>query len=152
MGQMVFSVSGGPSYPTLGTIAGWVTRLLPAGAAVIVFFVLSGYVLGLGHSRDANFGRFATRRLCRILPALWLSVIVTFLMTFNLSAVFQIVNFTEWFTNVFAKPSLGDLGRNLILAKVNVNAVTWTIIPEIVCSLLRPMFTGKQNLPGIWRS
>jgi peptidoglycan/LPS O-acetylase OafA/YrhL len=151
MGQMVFSVSGGPSYPTLGTIAGWVTRLLPAGAAVIVFFVLSGYVLGLGLSRDANFGRFATRRLCRILPALWLSGIVTFLMTFNLSAVFQIVNFTEWFTNVFAKPSLGDLGRNLILAKVNVNAVTWTIIPEIVCSLLLPLLAyvhGQTKLAG----
>jgi peptidoglycan/LPS O-acetylase OafA/YrhL len=72
-------------------------------------------------------------------------------MTFNLSAVFQIVNFTEWFTNVFAKPSLGDLGRNLILAKVNVNAVTWTIIPEIVCSLLLPLLAyvhGQTKLAG----
>ena len=54
-GQMVFSVSGGPSYPTLGTIAGWVTRLLPAGAAVIVFFVLSSVATFAEHDVVLDF-------------------------------------------------------------------------------------------------
>jgi peptidoglycan/LPS O-acetylase OafA/YrhL len=48
--------------------------LFQAGPAVVLFYVLSGYVLGQSLLRDGGFWPFAWRRLTRLLPVLWASI------------------------------------------------------------------------------
>src|ERR1700744_2882724 len=52
----------------------WIIYHLNPGSAVVVFFVLSGYVLGKSLSGDTNYAGYAVRRVLRILPAFVFSV------------------------------------------------------------------------------
>jgi len=53
---------------------GWQTF---GGAGVSIFFFLSGMLVWSSWTRDTDVGRFFTRRLLRILPALWVVVLAT---------------------------------------------------------------------------
>jgi exopolysaccharide production protein ExoZ len=52
---------------------------MPASAAVLFFFTISGFVIYNAHARDAGqmarLPRYAWRRLCRIFPLYWLSLL-----------------------------------------------------------------------------
>jgi peptidoglycan/LPS O-acetylase OafA/YrhL len=137
--NMVFVLEPGTSNPVLGTIRAWLFQSLPAGGAVVLFYALSGYVLGLALTRDGNYVRFATRRLFRIFPALWVAVTLTFLLQSFTAAGLSREEFHPWFQNIFLNgPTWADLARNLVLAKANIDPVIWTLIPEVVCSLALP--------------
>src|SRR5580658_3076283 len=68
--------------PTFDAVANYfLTTLFNGTGAVIVFFVISGFVLGCNVHPDSIlsarfYGAFAIRRLFRIMPALWLSLAV----------------------------------------------------------------------------
>jgi peptidoglycan/LPS O-acetylase OafA/YrhL len=122
---------------------GWVIDLiaatiLPGAAAVSLFFVLSGFVLGeaLQRSREqSRYDLFMIRRLFRILPALWASVLVA-------AAI--------W--NELARPvSLAEIGRHLWLAETWLNSPLWSLRVELVNSALLPLMwwsCGRLNLSG----
>lgn len=126
-----------------------IVDLFSSGAAVVLFFVLSGYVLGLSLQKDGNFLRFAIKRLTRIFPALWLGVTATYILQILLARFFDQGQMTGWFQTVFLKPpSVADYLRCLVLAKKSIDPVTWSLIPEVVCSLLLPALLLLQQRLG----
>lgn len=150
-GLMVLTPTN-PSPPLLDRAASGLGFLLPAGGAVVVFFVLSGTVLGLALERDNNFSAFAVRRLFRIVPAFWLATIVAFAVRLYLTPEMSQAPYQEWFQRVFwPEPVFADLGRNLLMKSININPVSWTMLPEMLCSLLMPLLVvlhARTNLIG----
>lgn len=145
--NMVFTMTPGAGNPALdaklGALRDWLFQAFPAGASVIVFFALSGYVLGLALIRNGNFIRFGIRRLFRIMPALWLGVLVTFAAERFIDPVLPMGGFHPWYQNVFLiNPTWSDLAENLVLAKINIDQVIWSLVPEIVCSLALPIIVA----------
>ena len=135
--------------PAFETLNYWTFQAFPAGAAVVLFFVLSGFVLGRSLQRDANVTRFIVRRLFRIFPALWVGVLVTYVLQITVASSFDQRLVTEWFTNVFLRPqTVADLFRNMVLAKKSIDPVIWSLIPEVVCSFLLPALVWLHQRAG----
>jgi len=123
--------------------------LFNGGAAVSIFFVLSGYVLGLSLnkkslSNDSNtfldsLG-FVVRRLFRLFPAhvVSVSVIVASLYFFHEAVRSPVAS--SWFLNFYGMPlSMPNLLDNFLLLATNLNPVTWTLQVELLMSLLFPV-------------
>ncbi len=140
-GNVVFETIGEPSsYPLLLAWRNWLLLGVPAGASVVLFFALSGFVLGASLKRDNNIRRYIVRRLFRIFPALWFAVTVTYAMQSALASHFDRSIFSESFRFFFLGPqTVADFLRNLVLAKKSIDPVIWSLIPEVVCSLLLPL-------------
>ncbi len=122
----------------------WLMRIFNGHAAVIIFFVLSGFVLGLSLRRDTDpFWRkwvcFSIRRIWRIWPAYAVSgfLIWTVLVIFHSPHAFDTAS--DWFNDFHRqRPGWSSLATNTFFMDVAVNPVTWTLTIEIVCSLLLP--------------
>jgi peptidoglycan/LPS O-acetylase OafA/YrhL len=138
-GNMVFDLTSPVHYPVLGQIREALFLGLPAGASVVLFFALSGYVLGLALIRDNSYPKFVVRRLFRIFPALWLGVALTFIAEYLLASYLTKDDFHPHFQYSFLNgPTLADFFRNMVLAKVNIDLVIWSLIPEVIWSLALP--------------
>jgi peptidoglycan/LPS O-acetylase OafA/YrhL len=95
--------------------------LFNADAAVLIFFVLSGHVLfGSLKRSDSNylaeFGRFTLKRVYRIIPAVAVSFLPLVLFLNQVTAL--------------------DLVANMLLLKINLNGVTWTLQVEMAAVLV----------------
>lgn len=124
--------------------------LIEPNTAVILFYVLSGFVLGetlrrrTAVSELRHFGGFAARRLWRLLPVMWLSILFA-------SAVALLVRHapfpgaTTWFDqflSVAISPAI--LLRNLVGLSYSINSVLWSIQIELAMIVLLP--------PMVWLS
>ena len=117
-----------------------------AGGAVILFFVLSGYVLSLSFLRNeqpmlTQVGPYLVRRVFRLFPAMWLSILA-------FAAILWIVpdHVVGWTIN----PSL--VVRALTLQNYNANPVIWTMYVEASCSVLLPALvaaTRRSRIVGV---
>ena len=118
-------------------------------AAVAVFFVLSGLVLGMSLKRSKDvfaveYDRFLIRRVFRIYPAFLAVVVVIVLFLFlNLSnPVFPAMG--PWFGVAFDSytqpPRFNDVISDLVFNSTTLNKVAWTLRVEMICSLLLPLF------------
>ena len=120
-------------------------------AAVTLFFVLSGLVLGMGLQRAGTgsgreFAAYAVRRVCRIYPAL---LVATFGILAVVALIYALAGPNYWFNHVLsyrasvlngsALPSAGVVKSNLLLLGSTLNPVTWTLGVEMFCSLLLPL-------------
>jgi peptidoglycan/LPS O-acetylase OafA/YrhL len=120
--------------------------LIQPNTAVILFYVLSGLVLGISLRRHAaanvrgRLGGFAIRRLWRLLPVMWLSIIFAAAAAVLMrGAVFA--GATAWFEQ-FAVVALspGILLKNLFGLSHSINSVLWSIqIEPMMIVLLPPM-------------
>jgi peptidoglycan/LPS O-acetylase OafA/YrhL len=119
--------------------------LFNPGAAVILFFVLSGYVLtqsleGEKSLAGKNIASFYIRRCFRILPMMWAAP----LFTFAASRLYympqpheQVTQFCDYmFADRFP---IRDLLRNFFLLSFRLSPVTWTMRVELLGSLLMPV-------------
>lgn len=126
-------------------------------AAVSLFFVLSGLVLGLTlrkadksqtgfslRSFASSFGIFTVRRLFRICPAM---IVGGLLMTAYLLWVYQPppgllespwFRLQDYFTKWAGHFTVAEWLRCMTLVETDLNPVTWTLRIEILCSLLLP--------------
>lgn len=126
-------------------------------AAVSLFFVLSGLVLGLTLRKadksqaafalktfTSRFGIFAVRRLFRICPAM---IVGGLLMTSYLLWVYQPppgllespwFRLQDYFTKWSGHFTMTEWLRCMTLVETDLNPVTWTLRIEILCSLLLP--------------
>ena len=110
--------------------------------AVHIFFISSGLLVARSLEKDGNLRRFGEKRLIRILPPLWLTVLLTFAV---LGPLFTSLPARDYFLN---RQSWGYLGSLLLLPEQGVpglfetniypgavNGSLWTLRIEIVCYL-----------------
>ena len=96
---------------------------MPAPAAVLFFFTLSGFVIFTAHHQDAGqparLPRYAWRRFCRIFPLYWLSLLPMLAVLWpGCTAPYLVKIFT---LDPFTAPSLAEL-----------NPPAWTLRSEIL--------------------
>jgi peptidoglycan/LPS O-acetylase OafA/YrhL len=117
-------------------------------AAVSLFFVLSGLVLGMAIRRSrGRFGpeflSFALRRILRIYPAFAVVLAAIVIVLIFLKVPSSYVAAGPWYQTFFhfySEPlSAAAVTANAVLIDYKLNPVTWTLLVEIVCSLLLPI-------------
>lgn len=117
--------------------------LLNAHAAVVLFFVLSGYVLSLSLlKRDFSVGDVATfyvRRGFRIYPALWLGVLIGAGYFFVFQAVHR-TGFSEWAGGLYTPDQISAVTaiKSFLGVGTELLPPLWTIKNELVASVLLP--------------
>ena len=136
-----------------------------ARPAVILFFVLSGYVLALAPARGPGegigWGGFALRRICRI----WLPFAAPVLLSAGLWWVLRSAALPDvhpWFNADpwSATPDATALGRHLAMLgdthSAHLNVVMWSLTYELRISLLFPLLllavqrlSLRMLLPGM---
>jgi peptidoglycan/LPS O-acetylase OafA/YrhL len=125
------------------------------GAAVTVFFVLSGYVLGLSLDRHrqslASTAGFYLKRIFRLYPAhiVTLLGIVASLLLFHEYRAFEAGSawYAEWYRNGL---SLSGVLSNLALKQVYLNHIAWTLQVELAGSLFLPLAWLVNRHLGLW--
>jgi peptidoglycan/LPS O-acetylase OafA/YrhL len=131
--------------PPQAWLAKFLSLFLNGEAAVLMFFVLSGYVLALSLERSRSLGRkgwwiFYLKRLFRMYPAL---LVTTLLIVPYLWFGYEYrsrAHVSHWFPLFFrSPPDALEILRNLVLASWSVNPVTWTIRIEFLGSALMPI-------------
>ncbi|EST12766.1 acyltransferase family protein [Sporolactobacillus laevolacticus] len=117
--------------------------LFGGNEAVILFFVLSGFVLSLLYlKKSPNYIEYIVRRICRIyLPYIFSIVLSLFLLeSFNWTAK---PNLSEWFNQMWHYvPSVKRAFSYVIMLGIdtqNVNTVTWSLVHEMRISFVFPL-------------
>lgn len=119
--------------------------LFNGGAAVVMFFVISGCVLGLSLDRCAtDWGRhsvaFLVRRICRIYPALVVSLLIVWATMDWLVQETDFAAGTFWYNRLYRKPFSGsDLLQNMTFVSADMNAVIWTLKVELFAAMALPV-------------
>jgi peptidoglycan/LPS O-acetylase OafA/YrhL len=127
----------------------WFDLLRPlhnGDAAVIIFFVLSGYVLSLPFFRGTQltYPRYVVRRFCRIYIPFAVSVFLA-LLFYALSGPPNAPGASEWFNALWPpeRPGISViLGHILMLGtnpNIRLNPSLWTLVYEMRVSLLFPL-------------
>lgn len=126
------------------------------GASVTIFFVLSGYVLGLSldrQNRDFWSGAmvFIFRRIVRIYPAMLIclagcGLYIFFVHPLQIFPAASESYYSYWRNGV----TWGQLWGNIILTQTYVNPVTWTLQVELLAALCLPlMHRAERYSPGL---
>jgi peptidoglycan/LPS O-acetylase OafA/YrhL len=126
------------------------------GAAVILFFILSGFVLSLPFLSDhpQSYHTFVIRRICRIyLPyaaALFIAIGVR-----GAVSVEPVHGTTPWFTAFWsAPPTLGTVAGYLAMTgfpyHTNIDFVVWSLIHEMRISLIFPLLLTATSRSRLW--
>jgi peptidoglycan/LPS O-acetylase OafA/YrhL len=129
--------------------------MLTAQSAVILFFVLSGYVLALslmGEHRPTWLG-FILRRLCRI----WLPFAAVLLVSFCIGCVAVTANTVlppHWQMNIWRPETMtfASLLHQLTMAstEIDLDLPAWTLVLELRISLIFPLlFVLVRRAPGM---
>lgn len=113
------------------------------GAAVLVFFVVSGYLVTSSWYNDPNIIRFSWRRILRIWPALTLVVVCT---VFILGPIVTSLPLQEYFTHRATYDYFYILRMNIVYVlpgvfetnpyALGVNGSLWTIPLEVRCYIV----------------
>ena len=124
-----------------------------SAAAVIIFFVLSGDVLGRALERDGAFANYVVRRLFRIIPPFVASVLFAFACERLLRIDPIPSGLTQGFARMFwPQPTWDALRDNLLLGSFKVNGPTWTMMPELLGSLMLPFVVAAHaSVSPRWR-
>ena len=151
---IVFAVDQNPMiwttslWETQGT-QGFLTRLLlipcNGGAAVTVFFVLSGYVLGLSLDRkprqSMTYLAFYVKRVLRIYPAYLVCLTLIILSIMGFHAYQRFPNTSLWFQEWYQQNiNWNNALANYALLETNLNQIAWTLKVELVMSFGFPLF------------
>jgi peptidoglycan/LPS O-acetylase OafA/YrhL len=113
-------------------------------SAIVIFFVLSGLVLGLSLDRRTfdipNILRFYMRRIFRICPAFIIAILLIFIYVKSFLRPHNMYMASEWFNMWYGEQySSMDLIRNLLFLDNNLLDVAWTLRIEMVVSFLLPI-------------
>jgi peptidoglycan/LPS O-acetylase OafA/YrhL len=119
------------------------TTVFNPGAAVILFFVISGYVLTLSFMRHRETAAslipsYALRRALRLLPAMWVSIAI-YVAVISAFRPSTFEAFSPWFGAVFSTPpSSSRTLKSLLLIEFTPNV--WTMYVELIGSAAIPLF------------
>lgn len=122
----------------------WLDGVLNAHASVVLFFVLSGFVLQGSLAKGRPSIRWAVefyiRRVFRIYPAIWIvsSLSILSFIRFHVS----IPESSDWFRDFFAADQI--TGGNVFLSFVGYRNYlippVWTVLVELIGSAFVPVF------------
>lgn len=118
--------------------------LVQPNTAVVFFYVLSGFVLGEALRRRTSGGlrhltAFAVRRLWRLLPVMWLSILFAAVVALTVRHA-PIEGATAWFRQFLSVAvSPGILVRNFLGLSYSINSVLWSIQIELAMIALLPL-------------
>lgn len=145
--------------PLEAKIAKLVLVFASGGAAVTVFFVLSGVVLGLSldHAKREGVRKylaFVLRRVFRIYPAYILSILFILFFLFqglvNWSGVPEGTAFFNWpYRHV---PGAAEIIANFTLLDTTLNPIGWTLTTEMAAALIFPflyMVSRRGNIYAV---
>jgi len=119
-------------------------------AAVLLFFVLSGFVLNLRYAEAKSYrsgwaGSFIIRRVFRIYPAFLASMGLALLLRTCFFRPEWTHGFSDWFSAFWQEPlPWGQVARCLTLVGPNIHAVVinppvWSLVFEMRISLFFPL-------------
>jgi peptidoglycan/LPS O-acetylase OafA/YrhL len=142
------------AFPPVNSIQAFMTKslltLFNGQAGVTIFFVISGFVLGLSLDRGKsgflqNGTKFILRRAFRIYPAhvVALGCTMAYLIFHEVRPQ---PNGSGWFNHVYSEPvSLLVIAANMLLLSNTINPPTWTLTVEMVAALLLPVLHGMNR-------
>jgi len=130
--------------------------LFQPNTSVIFFYVLSGLVLGESLRADSKVPwlprllAFAVKRITRIVPAMWVSIVFAWLVIDRLhGATFQ--GATPWFNAFFATPvSVSQMGRNFLGFGEQINSVLWSVQIELAIIPFLPIAVLLISRVQVW--
>ena len=112
--------------------------------AVVLFFVLSGFVLALcmEPGRDTFLG-FASRRALRLLPPYWAAIVLSFAL-YSIVPRHHAGGLSQWLVSQWEAPiSAGDIVRHLAMLagphQYPLDHVAWSLVHELRLSLVVPL-------------
>lgn len=112
--------------------------------AVILFFILSGFVLSLPYySKNVKYKTFIIRRICRIYFPYIVAVLFS-VLTFELFSSAKIPELSSWFNSLWmTKITFKDLVAHFFLiGYFNVDAIDspiWSMVHEMRISIIFPL-------------
>lgn len=120
--------------------------------AVDLFFVLSGFVLinmVRGFS-GAHYAAYLARRLLRLYPLLWASLIVAYVtQAFVAAHAPPCGNLSYWVCRLIRPPhSIAAAVRTAIPVEFELNPISWTIKVEIAVSIVYPLLLAAWMKGG----
>lgn len=130
-------------------------RLLIAGrASVLLFFVLSGFVLCLSLRRDHSYVAWLVRRCCRILPPFFFAILFAAALYAAVGPA-TVASASAWFNaaNWTVPPTPAFLAANLLMTGVpevpTLNVASWSLVHEMRISIVFPLLVAALGL-GFW--
>jgi peptidoglycan/LPS O-acetylase OafA/YrhL len=123
--------------------------------AVIIFFVLSGFALGLSllNSKNVSYKNFMIRRVCRIYPP-YLAAILFSVLAYFLVQPHIMTDLEPWIVKNWSDGA----GSNIVAGHVlminrpqdaSLNGVVWSLAYEMRISLLFPLLFIIARLAGL---
>ena len=118
-------------------------------AAVLIFFVLSGYVLTYAWLRLSDEPRahlrFYLRRFFRLMPALWAASALALVLLIAFPLDPGASRYSDWMHHSYRQVGAGRAVRSFMGIDNAVVPPTWTITVEILGSLLMPLLVAILN-------
>jgi peptidoglycan/LPS O-acetylase OafA/YrhL len=115
-------------------------------AAVLIFFVLSGYVLTYAWLRLRDepraYFRFYLRRFFRLMPALWAATALALILLLAFPLDPAAGRYSEWMHHSYQQVGAGRAMRSFMGIDNAVVPPTWTITVEILGSIMMPLLVG----------
>lgn len=117
-------------------------------AAVLIFFVLSGYVLTYAWLRMRDepraLMRFYVRRMFRLMPALWVASLVALVLLLVFPLGPDTAHLSRWLHDSYRQVEPGRAFRSFLAVDNALVPPTWTISIEIFGSLIVPLLVGAM--------
>lgn len=114
--------------------------------SVLLFFVLSGFVLSLtflGNS-PMTYGNYVIKRVFRILPAYWFAIIMACAIA-RVAPGIEDARLSDWFRHAANQPlpTFDELISHVLLIgdfdTTRINPVVWSLVHELRISLVFPL-------------
>ncbi|HEY4077886.1 MAG TPA: acyltransferase [Rhizomicrobium sp.] len=125
-------------------------------AAVLVFFVMSGFVLTLSLDRkDKSYGEFVATRLVRLYPPFAFAILLSALLIVVLDP-HPIPQLSGWFNEFWTmQPSAALIAGHLAMIGTvrleSLDSVMWSLVHEMRISLILPIIAVSIRR-AMWRS
>ena len=123
--------------------------------AVIIFFVLSGFALGLSllNSKNQSYKNFMIRRVCRIYPP-YIAAILFAVLIYILVQPHIIPDLEPWFNKNWGDGAGANIvaGHMLMVNRpqdASLNSVVWSLAYEMRISIIFPLLFIIAKLAGV---
>lgn len=145
------------SLPPQALLGRFLIVFLNGTAAVTIFFLISGYVLGQSLRRTRinllQSVKFTLKRFSRLYPAYLLLIVASFIYSSYFHDQKTSILASNWYIRWFQfKPHWRDMIDNLTFANANLSAVTWTLKIEVIMAFFLPLialFHSKVKIVGM---